>query len=86
MKYFEVVEPYYALLKADNKLEAKSDYNSLVADLEDIEDIFEVPEEYALARFSQVPGEDKKLVAPKIIAEEFVKQENKLLIIDGHLI
>ncbi|MEN2765662.1 hypothetical protein [Ornithinibacillus xuwenensis] len=85
MGYFEVVDPYYALIKAESKEDAKKEYNSTVADLDDIEDIFEVPENYDLVRFSQVPGEDKKLLDPKEILKEFVDPDSNLLIIDGTL-
>lgn len=86
MRYFEVVEPYYALLKAVDKDQAKSEYNNSVADLDDIKDIYEVPEDYALVRFSQAPGEDKELVDPKDILADFKNDELCILIFDGALL
>ncbi|ALC80428.1 hypothetical protein [Bacillus gobiensis] len=86
MKYFEVLDPYYALLKAKDREDAKLQYNATVADLEDIEEIKEVPEDYALVRFSQAPGENKKLVPPSEILKDFRDPKHSLLIIDGSLL
>ena len=85
MRYFEVVIPYYALLKAEDKERALLEYNASVAHLEDINDIHEVPEDYAFVRFSQVPGEDKKLLDPKTILEEFTDVNRCVLVWDGAL-
>ena len=82
MKYFEVVIPYYALLKAEDKEQALIEYNASVAYLEDINDIHEVQEDYALVRFSQVPSEDKKLLAPKTVLEEFNEANRCVLVWD----
>lgn len=86
MRYFEVVIPYYALLKAEDKEEALLEYNASVAGLEDINDIHEVPEDYALVRFSQAPGEDKKLIDPKVVLDEFNDDKRCVLVVDGALI
>lgn len=85
MKYFEIVDPYYALLKAEDKEQAKLEYNASVAGLEDINDIHEVPEDYALVRFSQTLDENKKLIAPKTILEEFKSPDRCVLLWDGSL-
>lgn len=86
MKYFEVIDPYYALIKAEDKEHAKLEYNASVAGLDDINDIYEVPEDYALVRFSQTPGEDKKLIDPKTILEDFKSPDVCILIWDGSLL
>lgn len=85
MKYFEVVDPYYALLKAEDKEDAKLEYNASVAGLEDINDIHEVPEDYALVRFSQTSDEDCKLLPPKEVLDEFKSPDRCVLIWDGSL-
>ncbi|MEC3841541.1 hypothetical protein [Bacillus amyloliquefaciens] len=38
MRYFEITEPYYALIKAENKAEAEKIYNEGVADTDEYED------------------------------------------------
>lgn len=86
MKYFEVLTPYYALLKAEEKEAAKLEYNASVAGLEDINDINEVPEDYALLMFSRALGEDKKLVEPNMILEDFRNPEVSILVLDGALL
>lgn len=86
MKFFEVVTPYYALLKAEDKDAAKLEYNASVAGLEDINEITEVPQDYALLMFSRAPGEDKKLVDSDVILEDFRNPEVSLLVLDGALL
>jgi len=52
IKYFEVNEPYYALLKAEDIEEAKLEYNASVAGLEDIESINQVQRDYAIIKYT----------------------------------
>lgn len=86
MRYFEVQEPYYALLKAEDLDHAKLEYNASVAFLEESDEIEEVKEDYALAKFSQAKDEDGNLISVKEILEEFRKEERCLLLIDGTLL
>lgn len=86
MRYFEVLDPYYALLKAEDKERALLEYNASVAHLDDTDKIYEVPENYALIKFSQVTGEDKKLVDPKIVVKDLEDDKIYLLVIDGSLL
>lgn len=81
-----MLEPYYALLKAENKEHAKLEYNASIAELEDINDIYEVPEDYALVRFSQTHDENNKLVNPKKVLEEFKDNERCILAVDRALL
>lgn len=91
MNYFEFVEPYYALIKANYGEEAVKEYIEVVAgDESDFESLHEecklVPQDYALVRFSQAPGENRKLVDPHSILEDFNKPEVRVLIMDGSLL
>ncbi|KLV27245.1 hypothetical protein ABW02_06920 [Niallia circulans] len=88
MKYFEVSSPYYALLKAESKEKAKEKYIEHVADKDGSLDVCmnEVGRDYALARFSQTPLENKKLVPVKQVLEDFHAAEYEVLIIDSALI
>lgn len=89
MKFYEINEPYYALLKANSEKEAIRKYVHNVADLEEEEVDFEIKEvsrDYALARFSRAPGEDKKLLPIGQIVSDFNVQEIEVMIIDGSLI
>lgn len=86
MKFYEVESPFYALLKAKNEQEAKEKYIQHVADDELGIEIKEVERDYALARFAQAPGENKKLVPVKEILNDFDCGEYEVLIIDGALL
>lgn len=85
LKYYEAHDPYYALIKATDTDEALEVYNKVVADGEDIE-FTEVSTNYALAKFSRVPGEDTNSVPLKDILEDFESEDSTILIIDGSLI
>ena len=86
MKYFEINEPYYGLLKAENQDDALVQYNAVIADLEEIDEVIEVQRDYALARYSQATGEDGKLIPLKEILESFNDSDICTLVIDGSLL
>ncbi|WP_262417703.1 hypothetical protein [Bacillus sp. YC2] len=57
MKFYEINNPYYALLKAEDKAEAEKIYIENVADTDDYdnfqdEEIREVERDYALIMYS----------------------------------
>lgn len=88
MKYFEVCSPYYALMKTENVEKAKEKYIEHVSDddgtLDD--EIKEVGRDYALAKFSRAPGENRKLIPINEVIEDFHCAEYEVLIIDGSLL
>ena len=91
MRYFEFVDPYYALIKANDGEEAVEKYIEVVAgDESDFEVLLEecklVPEDYALIRFSQAPSDDGKLVDLEETLEDFRRQEVSVLVMDGSLL
>ncbi|MGG3890198.1 hypothetical protein [Metabacillus fastidiosus] len=87
MRYFEIHEPYYALLKANNETEAIQKYIENVAgEKGETFNISEVDRDYALIKFSQAPDENKKLLPINTVINEFNAQENEVMIIDGSLI
>ncbi|MEF7566027.1 hypothetical protein V4V35_23840 [Bacillus infantis] len=88
MKYFEVRAPYYALLKAEDFETAKAKYVMHVAEDDGTlgDEIYEVGKDYALAKFAQAPGENKKLIPIHEILNDFYCAEHELLIIDGSLL
>lgn len=91
MKYFEFLEPYYALIKAKDENEAAKKYVAEVAgDDNDIEVLAEecnvVPEHYATFRFGQVRDENQKLMEWQE-AKEYLESGNaEVLLMDGSLI
>ncbi|SFP17981.1 hypothetical protein [Salibacterium halotolerans] len=90
MKYFEINQPYYALLKAENKGQAIMKYITLVSDDSEDEPLSEamqeVPQDYAVAKFSRAAGEDKELPPLDEVLEELRDGEDSVLLIDGSLL
>lgn len=88
MKYFEVVDPYYALLKAHDKEGARKAYVMFVADDDGtlMNEIEEVDRDYALLRFSRAKGEDGKLSDISEVLKEFRVDEAFALLIDRALV
>jgi hypothetical protein len=87
MLFFEIHEPYYALIKAEDKETAKLEYEAAVAFLEDEDGaIEEVDKDYALATFSQSKDEEGELLDVSEILQEFKDENRSVLLIDGTLI
>lgn len=91
MNYFEFLEPYYALIKADSGEEAVKKYIEAVAgDEDDFENLLEesklVPEYYAVARFSRSTDETGKMSDLEEVLEILKSREPHLLLVDGSLI
>lgn len=89
MKYFEVKQPYYALLKAENEEEAKKLYNEIVAD----------EDEFSQAHYTEITEEEawKKYSDPRIksafegeaeeqMKENFYDKVADMLLVDGDLV
>lgn len=88
MKFYEVNEPYYALIKAKNDENAMTIYTDVVADDDGalIEEITEVTETYAAIRYSRVNGEDNKMIPVEEVLEDLKNEIQMVLIIDGSLV
>ncbi|MCM3063194.1 hypothetical protein [Bacillus altitudinis] len=88
MKFYEVNEPYYALIKAKNDENAMTIYTDVVADDDGglSEEITEVTEAYATIIYSRVNGEDNNVIPVKEVLEHLTSEEEMVLIIDGSLI
>lgn len=89
MKFYEIHDPYYALIKATDKAEAEKIYIQEV-DTDDYdnfqdEEIREVEREYALVIFSQSSGVDGELASYTYISENFNNPEAGALVWDGLL-
>ena len=93
MKFYEVSDPYYALIAAEDKGEAVQLYIENVA--EDSEEGPEIEEEtkevnrdYVLSKLRRTPGENGE--NGENITEEEVNQEmnskSRVILIDGSLI
>lgn len=86
MRFFEIHEPYYALLKAEDEEQAKKEYESAVAFIDEPNEIKEVEKDYALVKFSQTKDEDGNLLSLDEILDEFRGKERSVLLIDGALL
>lgn len=89
MKFYEVHDPYYALIKAKTKENAMTIYTDVVADDEEgelAENIKEVTGLYAAAKFSRIPGEDKELIPFEEVLEDLTSEGEMMLAVDGSLI
>lgn len=85
MKYFEIHEPYAALIKARSKYEAISVYNEHVADADTDTEVEEISRDKALIRFSRGMDEDRKLSKEKEIIERFNQEQADVLLITSEL-
>lgn len=91
MNYFEFLEPYYALIKADCGEEAVKKYIEIIAgDESDFESLLEesklVPEYYAAARFSRSTDENGNMLDLEEVIEILKSSDTELLVMDGSLI
>lgn len=88
MKYFEVYEPYYALIKEESKEKAMKVYVEFVASDEGTlkDEMYEVSRTAAWRKFCNGENED----GSKSLYDELVKQfndpDNKVLLIDSALL
>lgn len=91
MNYYEILEPYYALIKAKDDVEAVNFYIETVAGYEEEFDTIHencnpVPEYYAAARFSRATGVEDKLIDFEEIIDVLESGRNEVLLMDGALI
>ncbi|MGR0121688.1 hypothetical protein [Bacillus halotolerans] len=88
MNFYEITEPYYALIKAKDKAEAEKIYIENVADTDDYdnfqdEEINEVSRDYALSEYKRVMK--KYGDTEYLIVETFDAPASEMLIWDGSL-
>ncbi|MGM0971327.1 MAG: hypothetical protein ACQEWR_22545 [Bacillota bacterium] len=89
MKFYEVNEPYYALIKARNIERAMEIYNNDVTGDEEkelAESIKEVTALYAATKYSRCTGEDNKTVPIEEVLEDLTNEKEMRLAIDGRLL
>lgn len=69
MNFYEITEPYYALIKAEDKAEAEKIFNETVADTDEYENFQEeeinvVSRDYALIEFTKA-GDGEEILNPQ---------------------
>ncbi|MEC2105026.1 hypothetical protein [Bacillus licheniformis] len=87
MKYYEIHEPYYALLAAEEEKKALEVYVEVVADDDGTlkDSIKEVSRQYALGCVGDLALKNKPELSVDKFVRDFNKRENDWLIIDGAL-
>ncbi|ASK26230.1 hypothetical protein ABC970_22255 [Bacillus licheniformis] len=85
--YFEIIDPYYSLIKADTIQEAKTIYNEYVSEIEELNesDIYPVPRDYALARFVRSTDENGKLLPIDKVLADFYSPKSDILLFPREL-
>lgn len=88
MRYFEVIQPYYALLKAKNPDNAKQIYTKIVEGvqpftLEDQLEMKEVPVEYASAAYSRSLTRDAQEMPLDDVVQALTNRDEMILTVDG---
>ena len=89
MKYYIVDEPYFALIKADDKSEAVELYEKYVADDEDgslVGSLEEISRDKALALVSRCLTEDGELRDVEDVIRYIEDSKSSVLLIDGNLL
>ncbi|MEC2238019.1 hypothetical protein [Bacillus velezensis] len=89
MKFYEIHDPYYALLKAEDKAEAEKIYIQEVANTDDYdnfqdEEINEVSRDYALSEYKRVMKKEGE-TDHDLIMETFNVPASEMLVWDGSL-
>lgn len=88
MKFYIVDEPYFALIKAVNKVEVVELYEKYVADDDGslAVNIEEISRDKALVLLSRSQDEDGELMNEDDVIRDIDKSKSSVLLIDGLLI
>lgn len=90
MKFYELNDPYYALIAAEDKGEAVQLYIANVAgDSEEgpeiEEELKEVNHEYVLTKLRRTPGENGENITEEEVNQEINSEKSRAILIDGSL-
>ncbi len=88
MNYYEVEEPYYALIKAENKTVAMKEYVDVITEDDDgqlSDNMKEVKSDYAIAKYSRAYSEDGNQVPFHEILQDLRSDRSFVLIFDANL-
>lgn len=86
MKYFEIYEPYYAMIKAINEDSALELYGDVVCDLEPDMEVEEISRDQALIRYSRALSEDNEPAKEKEVIEDFNRVLAEVLLVPRELL
>ena len=88
MSFFEVIHPYYALLKAKNPHNAKEIYTKIVGRIQPLAldeqlEMKEVPVEYASAVYSRSRTSDAQEIPLDEVVQALSNRTEMILTVDG---
>lgn len=88
MRFFEVNQPYYALVKAKNEDNAKQIYTKIVEGVQPLAldeqlEMKEVPVEYASAVYSRSVDSDAKEIPLDAVVQALTDRTEMILTVDG---
>ena len=91
MRFYEINDPYYALIMAASHGEAVQEYLDVVAGEQEefeelMEEVKEVPEYYAATKFSRGKGEDRDLIDIEEVLDTLKSDKTQVLLMDGSLV
>lgn len=88
MKFYDIHEPYFALIKAKDKESARNIYVEGVAEDDGtvMKELREVDRDYAVVVYSRSLGEDGNTIPVHEIVETIQDDEEAILLIDGALL
>lgn len=91
MDYYEIYDPYYALIMAQDVREAVDKYIKVVAgepdeEAEILENMYPVSAEGAIVKFARATGEDGELIPISELVAQLKSDQPEVLLIDGALI
>jgi len=88
MKFFEVTQPYYALLKAKNPESARQIYTKIVEGvqplaLDEMLEMKEVPVEYASVVYSRSRTKEAREIPLDAVVQALTNRTEMILTVDG---
>ena len=88
MRFYEVIEPYYALLKAKNPDNAKAIYEKTVEKVQPLTldeqlEMQEVPVEYASAAYSRSRTTEASEIPLEMVVQALTSRTEMILVVDG---
>lgn len=88
MKFYEVIQPYYALLKAKNPDNAKEIYKKSVENVQPLAldeqlEMNEVQVEYASAAYSRSRTKEASEIPLEMVVQALTNRTEMILVVDG---
>ncbi|WP_373894444.1 hypothetical protein [Virgibacillus sp. CBA3643] len=86
MKFYEISNPFYALVKSESMPEAREKYTEVISERPHFADMKEVTRDNALVKYARSVGENKRQSSISEVLYNIQNEETKVLVIGGDLI